>query len=93
MNEKASLRRTILIANRLGLHARAAAKFVQMAGGFDADITVRKDGYEVSGLSIMGLMMLAASLGSEIEISASGAQATEALDAIEELVKGKFDEE
>jgi phosphocarrier protein len=85
--------RRVVIANRLGLHARAAARFVKLAGQFDAEVRVRKDDNEVSGLSILGLMMLAASPGSILELSASGSQAQAALDALEALVEGKFDED
>ena len=70
-----ALRRTLPIANKRGLHARAAAKFVRTAGQFDAVVRVSFKGQEVSGLSIMGLMMLAAGIGSEIELSCSGRQA------------------
>ena len=89
----APLMRTLTIVNRLGLHARAAAKFVKTAGQFDADITVSKDGTTVSGLSIMGLMMLAAVPGSQIDVGASGPQAKEAVNAIDQLIVAKFDEE
>ena len=92
MVEEAALRRTLVIANPRGLHARAAAKFVKTAGAFDAEISVRKDDIEVSGLSIMGLMMLAAGQGCEIELIASGRQAVEAIEAITVMVVGKFDE-
>ncbi len=85
-------RRRVTITNQRGLHARAAAKFVNVAGGFEADVTVRKDGAEVSGQSIMGLMMLAAGPGCEIEIETQGAQAAEALDALVRLVAAKFEE-
>ena len=67
-----TLRRTLPIANKRGLHARAAAKFVRTAGQFDATVRVSFKGQEVSGLSIMGLMMLAAGIGSEIELSLLG---------------------
>lgn len=86
-------RRVLLITNKRGLHARAAAKFVQCAGSFTADITVLKDGQSVSGRSIMGLMMLAASPGSSIEVTADGADAEAAVAAIAALVDGKFDED
>ncbi len=86
-------RRTLVIRNQRGLHARAAAQFVKVAGAFDADITVQKDGTAVSGLSIMGLMMLAAGPGSEIELTAQGRQAGEALDALARLVTRKFEED
>ena len=83
---------SITITNRLGLHARAAAKFVKTVGAFDAEVSVRKDDTEVSGLSIMGLMMLAAGQGCEIELIASGPEAAEAIEAITGMVMGKFDE-
>lgn len=84
---------TVEICNRRGLHARAAAKFVKLAAEFDADVTVSKDGQSVSGESIMGLMMLAASIGSSIGISAEGTEADRALQALTELVSNGFDEE
>ena len=87
------VKRTLAIANKRGLHARAAAKFVRTAGQFDAAIRVSFKGQEVSGLSIMGLMMLAAGIGSEIELSCSGRQAAEAMAALSALVESKFGEE
>ena len=89
----ATLKRTLAIANKRGLHARAAAKFVRTAGQFDAMVRVSFKGQEVSGLSIMGLMMLAAGIGSEIELSCSGRQASDAMAALSTLVEGKFGEE
>ena len=88
-----SLSRELLIINKRGLHARASAKFVQMVEGFDATITVSKDGMTVGGTSIMGLMMLAASPGSSVVVSASGSQAQEALEALDQLIQNKFGEE
>ncbi len=88
-----TLRRTLPIANKRGLHARAAAKFVRTAGQFDSTVRVSFKGQEVSGLSIMGLMMLAAGIGSEIELSCSGRQALEAMTALSALVEAKFGEE
>ena len=88
-----ALRRTLSIANKRGLHARAAAKFVRTAGQFDANVRVSFKGQEVSGLSIMGLMMLAAGIGSEIELSCSGRQAVEAMAALSALVESKFGED
>src|SRR6516225_8106095 len=70
------------VCNQRGLHARASARFVKMAALFDADVKVRKNGTEVSGRSIMGLMMLAAAPGTAIELSASGPQAAEAVRAL-----------
>ena len=87
------LSRELLIINKRGLHARASAKFVQMVETFDAAITVSKDGMTVGGTSIMGLMMLAASPGSSVVVSASGNQAAEALDALDQLIQNRFGEE
>lgn len=87
------LTRELLIINKRGLHARASAKFVQTVGRFDAVVAVSRDGMTVGGMSIMGLMMLAASPGCSVEVSASGPQATEALDAIEQLIANRFGEE
>ena len=81
------------IVNRRGLHARASAKFVQCADSFDARITVSKDQNTVGGTSIMGLMMLAAGIGSSIRVTAEGPEAQKALDAIEKLVADRFGEE
>ena len=88
-----AIRRTLEIANKRGLHARAAAKFVRTAGQFDAAIRVSFKGQEVSGLSIMGLMMLAAGIGTMIELACSGRQAAEAMAALSALVEGKFGED
>jgi phosphocarrier protein HPr len=93
MTEPEGLRRSATIANRRGLHARAAAKFVKLAATFDAQVVVGHRGTEVSGLSIMGLMMLAAAPGCCIDLQASGPQAAELLDALCELVDRKFDED
>lgn len=84
--------RAITIINQRGLHARAASKFVKLAGQFDADITVTKDGQAVSGRSIMGLMMLAAAIGTTVDITCEGADATNAMQAIAELIDDKFGE-
>ena len=84
---------TVAITNRRGLHARASAKFVTLASQYDATVTVSKDGSDVLGTSIMGLMMLAAAMGESIEVRAEGAQAGEALAALVELVQSKFGEE
>ncbi len=88
-----TLKRSLSIANKRGLHARAAAKFVRTVGQFDAMVRVSFKGQEVSGLSIMGLMMLAAGIGREIELTCSGRQAVEAMAALSALVEGKFGEE
>jgi phosphocarrier protein len=84
--------RTLTIVNRRGLHARASAKFVKCADGFDAVVTVTKDGQDVEGTSIMGLMTLAAAPGTTIEISARGREAEAALDALAALVADGFGE-
>ena len=85
--------RKLLITNKRGLHARAAAKFVKCAGAFEAEIEVEKDGQSVSGRSIMGLMMLAAAPGCSILVRATGSDAEKAMDAIAHLVESKFDED
>jgi phosphocarrier protein HPr len=81
------------IVNKKGLHARASAKFVETTARFQSEVTVRKDGQEVSGRSIMGLMLLGASLGTAIDISATGADAKEAVEALSRLVEAKFHED
>jgi phosphocarrier protein len=86
------LTRTLTIRNRRGLHARAAAKFVTLAERYGATVEVVKDGQDVSARSIMGLMMLGAGIGSDIEIRAHGWDAKEALDALSALVEAGFDE-
>lgn len=84
--------RLVTIPNRRGLHARAAAKFVRVCEGFAAEVTVSRDGQTVGGLSIMGLMMLAAGKDSQIEIAAEGADAEAVLDALQALVEAGFHE-
>jgi phosphocarrier protein HPr len=86
-------RRSVTICNRRGLHARAAARFVKLAFDFDAAVTVAKNGTEVSGRSIMGLMMLAAGPGTEIELRATGPDAERAIAALAALISGGFDEQ
>jgi phosphocarrier protein HPr len=83
----------LTIVNRKGLHARASAKFVQCVERFDADVVVSKDGQSVSGTSIMGLMMLAAAIGSTIHVSVSGADAEAAMNAVAGLVATRFGED
>lgn len=85
--------RSVIIPNRRGLHARAAAKFVTMAERFAASIDVIKDGQTVAAQSIMGLMMLGAGQGSTIELRAEGWDAREALDALATLVEAGFHEQ
>ena len=88
-----AITRSMEIINKRGLHARASAKFVQLVEGFNAHVRVSKDGVTVGGTSIMGLMMLAASPGCCIEVSASGEDTVAVLDALEALIAGKFGEE
>ena len=85
--------KAIVIGNELGLHARAATKFVQIAGKFPCDVTVEKDGHEVNGKSIMGVLMLVASKGTTIVIRGKGAQAGDAVAALVKLVEDKFGED
>ena len=82
----------VMVVNQRGLHARAAAKFVKLAGEFDAAVTVTAKGTAVPGLSIMGLMMLAAGPGTELEIKAGGDDAQAAVAALVALVSRRFDE-
>jgi len=86
------IRREVEIVNKLGLHARAAARFVNVASGFAAEILVRRDGTEVNGKSIMGVMMLAAARGTRLELVADGPDEQEAIDRLAELIANRFDE-
>ena len=90
-NDTINMRLKIL--NEKGLHARAAAKFVELVDTFDVSVVVKKDNLEASGDSIMGLLMLAASRGTEIELVASGLEAAETLSALSDLIKNLFGEE
>lgn len=87
------LKQTITIQNKLGLHARAAAKFVNHAGRFASNIQVVKNGQSVNGKSIMGVMMLAASKGTELEFIVEGEDADDMMSDLVELVKDNFGEE
>jgi len=89
--EKKSIK--LIIKNRLGLHARAAASLVQMANKFHSDIYIEKDGQVVNGKSILGVMMLAAAKGHEICITAEGIDSNDAIESIRELIENKFGEE
>ena len=82
----------MLIQNELGLHARAATKLVQLATKYPCEITVTKDGHEVNGKSIMGVLMLVASKGTTVTVKAKGEKAAEAIDAIGKLIDDKFGE-
>jgi phosphocarrier protein HPr len=91
--QRPSAARRFQIKNRLGLHARAAAQLVQALAGLDADIVVSKDGQGVNGKSILGLMMLAAAQGTEIEVLAEGPDANVALETVAQLIDNRFYEE
>jgi phosphocarrier protein HPr len=84
--------REIEIKNKLGLHARAAAKLVHTAARYKADIKIRKGEEEVDGKSILGILLLAAGRGSTITVKADGTDERDALDAVEQLIDAKFDE-
>lgn len=86
------IERTLEIKNKLGLHARAAAKLVHVAARFKCDIKIRKGDEEVDGKSILGILLLAAGRGSQIIVKANGEDETAAADAIEALIEAKFDE-
>lgn len=86
------IKSTVLISNRLGLHARASAKLTKLAGGFLSEIHLSRSGRRVNAKSIMGVMMLAAGMGSEVEIEVDGVDESEALEALKVLVDGKFGE-
>ena len=85
--------RELTIKNKLGLHARAAALFVQTANRFESEVYVEKDGHRVNGKSIMGVMMLAAAKGSTIKVEVSGKDAPAAIEQLEILVEDRFGEE
>lgn len=93
MNQEYSLKKTITIINKLGLHARASAKFVKTAGRYTSEIKIHYEDKIVDGKSIMGIMMLAASKGTQLEIRIEGEDACEAMAAITELVQARFGEE
>jgi phosphocarrier protein HPr len=86
------VQREVEIVNRAGMHARPAAEFVKIAGRFSADIRVEKDGLEVNGKSIMGVLMLAAERGSRLRLSAKGHDAEDAVNALSDLVRRGFEE-
>src|SRR5271170_1988011 len=92
-NKEPGLVRDLVVGNKLGLHARPAAMFVRVANRFSSDILVEKDGEEINGKSIMGLMLLAAGCGSRLKITVTGTDSNEMVKALEELIARKFDEE
>jgi phosphocarrier protein HPr len=93
LSDEGPIIRVVQICNKKGLHARASAKFVQLVEKFDADVRVKRGNEVVGGTSIMGLMMLAAGPGAEIELKAEGPQAREAVDALANLIECRFEEE
>jgi phosphotransferase system HPr (HPr) family protein len=93
LSETSIISRELTIGNKLGIHARPAAQFVKLASRYSSEIRVEKDGEQVDGKSIMGLMMLAAGHGSVLLLSAEGADAEDALTALEGLVKRNFEED
>jgi len=84
---------TFMIKNRLGLHARAAALLVKTANKFTSEVTIEKDGLEVNGKSIMGILMLAASKGTKITLKVEGRDSVQALQTLGRLIENKFNEE
>lgn len=86
------IQESVTIINKLGLHARAAAKFVNVASKFSSSIRIAKGDKEVDGKSIMSVMMLAAAQGSELQVSIDGSDEQEALSALKDLINNRFDE-
>lgn len=86
------IKKTVRINNKLGLHARASAKLTKLAGSFGSDIFMSRSGRRVNGKSIMGVMMLAAGIGSEVELEADGVDEALAMDALVRLIDDKFGE-
>ena len=92
-NNDSHVSRDVVVQNKLGLHARPASMFVKLATRFECEIFVEKEGEEVNGKSIMGLMMLAAASGTALTIRAEGSDAGQAVDELEQLVQQNFEEE
>lgn len=86
------IKRTITISNRLGLHARASAKLTKLAGGFSSEVFMSRSGRRVNAKSIMGVMMLAAGLGAEVELEVDGPDEQAAMDALVALIADRFGE-
>ena len=84
---------TFTIVNRLGLHARAAAQLVQLANSYESEVYVEKDGQEINGKSIMGIMMLVATVGTEVTVRAEGSDADRAVKELGELINNRFGED
>jgi phosphocarrier protein len=92
MSMQPPVERVVEIVNRAGMHARPAAELVKLAGRFSADIRIEKDGLEVNGKSIMGVLMLAAERGSRLRLTATGADAEDAVEALSSLIGRGFEE-
>ena len=90
---KQTAQRELVVINKLGIHARPAALFVKAANRFASNVMVEKDGEEINGKSIMGLMLLAAGCGSRLKVTVTGGDAEDMVRALEELIARKFDEE
>jgi phosphocarrier protein HPr len=86
------IHRTVTISNKLGLHARASAKLTKLAGGFQCEVFMSRNGRRVNAKSIMGVMMLAAGLGSEVQIETEGSDEAQAMDALVAMINDKFGE-
>jgi phosphocarrier protein HPr len=86
------IRRTVFISNKLGLHARASAKLTKLAGGFQSEVFMSRSGRRVNAKSIMGVMMLAAGMGAEVEVEIEGEDEQTAMDAIVAMIEDKFGE-
>jgi phosphocarrier protein len=93
MSETSTIEASVEVVNRAGLHARPAAELVKVAGSYESEIRVEKDGLQVNGKSIMGVLMLAAAQGSTLRFTASGPDSEEALQALTDLVRRGFEEE
>lgn len=91
-NRSMTIERTLTIQNKLGLHARPASAFVQLASGYQSDIQLVKDGFEVNGKSILSVLMLAAEKGSKITIRVTGADQKDAIDVLSGFLEGKMDD-
>ena len=93
MTNQSAISKDLILINKLGMHARPASMFVKITARYQSNILVEKDGEEVNGKSIMGLMMLAAGCGSKLRVTAQGPDAEKALAEIEELIARKFNED
>ena len=93
LNNQKKVEKTLTIQNKLGLHARAAAELVKVTSDFRSGVTINKDGLQVNGKSIMGIMMLAASKGTQVTVTVEGPDAVECMAAVEKIFNDKFGED